>query len=218
MPTLREEHKVLTRNRVLDAAVAVFGGKPFVDATMDDIAKSAGVTRATVYAHFPGGKSDIIRALVERVYDSVDDVYAELTAVNRWTRAGVHAWLVVAAARWQGLAPTIRVLTTAGSSIARSSDGSGERYRTAHGRYVTMLADDVLRWPNTSEAEARQRVLMAVLQVESFLTVWVTGAWTPETADPLDLLADAVCHLLEPALHEPALLEPALHDRSATHD
>jgi hypothetical protein len=49
--------------------------------------------------------------------------------------------------------------------------------------------------------EARQRVLMAVLQVEAVLTVAATGAW-PDFGDPLDLLTDAVCHLLAPALDD----------------
>jgi hypothetical protein len=42
---------------------------------------------------------------------------------------------------------------------------------------------------------------MAVLQVESVLTVWATGAW-PAAGEPLDLLADTVCHLLAPALRK----------------
>jgi hypothetical protein len=37
----------------------VFAGKAFVDTTMEDVARAAGVTRVTVYAHFPG-KGDIM--------------------------------------------------------------------------------------------------------------------------------------------------------------
>jgi AcrR family transcriptional regulator len=199
-PSLRDEHKTLTRQRVLDAAVAVFGDKPVLDATMDDIARAAGVTRATVYAHFGNGKAEIIEALVERVYDSVDAAYAELAARPVWSTAGVRDWLDRLADRWRELTPTVRVLTTPGASIARESSGAGEHYRAAHQRYVALLADDEARWPGISPAEARQRALLAVLQVESFLTVWLAGGWPVDTADPLDLLADAVTHLLRPAL------------------
>jgi hypothetical protein len=65
-----------------------------------------------------------------------------------------------------------------------------------------MLAGDSRRWRGTSPAEARQRVLMALLQLESFLSVWTAGEWPLETDDPLDLLTDALCHLLGPALGE----------------
>jgi AcrR family transcriptional regulator len=89
-PSLREEQKVLTVNRVLDAAVTVFAEKSVVGAAMDDIAKAAGVTRATVYAHFGGGKSDIIQALVTRAYAALEDSYAQLAAVETWTEAVVR--------------------------------------------------------------------------------------------------------------------------------
>jgi AcrR family transcriptional regulator len=199
-PSLRDEQKVLTRQRVLDAAVAVFSEKAFLDATMDDIARAGGVTRATVYAHFPGGKSDMVQALVARVYESIDEAYAGLAGSGDWTRTGLRAWIEALVTRWRELTPAIRVLTTAGTSIARESTDSGDRYLAAHKRYVALLADDVRRWPHTPAPEARQRALMAVLQVESFLTLWLSGGWPVETADPLDLLTDAVCHLLAPAL------------------
>jgi hypothetical protein len=43
---------------------------------------------------------------------------------------------------------------------------------------------------------------MAVLQVESFLSIWIAGGWSLETDDPFDLLTDAICHLLGPALRD----------------
>ncbi|MDO0909851.1 hypothetical protein QQM39_02930 [Streptomyces sp. DT2A-34] len=41
---------------------------------------------------------------------------------------------------------------------------------------------------------------MAVLQTESFFSIWIAADWSSETADPLRLPADALCHLLAPAL------------------
>ncbi|WP_345495106.1 TetR/AcrR family transcriptional regulator [Nocardia callitridis] len=199
-PSLREEQKTLTHNRVLDAAVTVFGEKQFLGATIDDIARAAGVTRATVYAHFAGGKAELVDAVVARVYGSIDEAYAELTDIPEWTRSVVREWLTRLVARWAALTPTIRVLSSAGTSIARSSDEAGQRYLAAHERHVTALCGNPERWQGCSPADRRQRALMAVLQTESFLTVWISGGWAVETEDPLDLLADAVCHLLAPAL------------------
>ncbi|MCX4815410.1 TetR/AcrR family transcriptional regulator [Streptomyces sp. NBC_01239] len=75
---------------MLDAAVTVLTEKPFLDARMEDIARAAGVTRATVYAHFPG-KAEIVDALVARVHGVMGEAYAELAALPRWTRAGIRA-------------------------------------------------------------------------------------------------------------------------------
>ncbi|KAF0959072.1 MULTISPECIES: TetR/AcrR family transcriptional regulator [unclassified Rhodococcus (in: high G+C Gram-positive bacteria)] len=58
----RRSHARANRARILDAAVAAFIADP--DASMDDVARAAGVVRRTVYAHFPSRE-----ALVEGIAD-----------------------------------------------------------------------------------------------------------------------------------------------------
>ncbi|MBG0855777.1 TetR/AcrR family transcriptional regulator [Streptomyces spinoverrucosus] len=194
-PSIREEQKRLTRERLLDAAVEVFAERSALDANMDDIAKAAGVARATVYAHFTN-KSDVVLALAQRQYELADEVYTELAAIENWTRAAIHTWLEALEVRWREQATSIRALTMAGPTLA--SDGAAE----AHERFIAKLADDRERWRDVSPAEARQRVLMALGQIESFFSAWVVADWKPALEDPLDLVTDVVCHLLAPALYE----------------
>jgi AcrR family transcriptional regulator len=197
--SLREEHKRLTRNRVLDAAVAVLAEKAFVDTTMEDIAKAAGTTRVTVYAHFPG-KGDIVQALAERVYDTMSEVYADLAGLPQWTRAALHGWLGGAAERWRAMAPTLRVAHVAGAMAgAHDYTNSRNRYVEEHERYAAMLTADPQRWRGVPPAQARQRAVMAVLQSESFLTTWLAAGLPLATDDPLDLLADSLYLLLNPS-------------------
>jgi AcrR family transcriptional regulator len=200
--SLREEQKMLTRNRLLDAAVTVFAEKSFVAATMENIAAAAGVARVTVYAHFPG-KREIIQALAGLVYDTFGEVYAGLAAIPQWNRTEIRNWLDDAASRWRTIAPTLRVVHVVGaavlSTVAHGTTESRNRYVGEHDRYAAMLTGDADRWRGVSPPEAHQRSLMAVLQTESFLTVWIAAELSLETADPLDLLADSLCHLLGPA-------------------
>jgi AcrR family transcriptional regulator len=198
--SVREEQKKLTRNRVLDAAVAVFADKAFIDTTMEDIARAAGVTRVTVYAHFPG-KGDIIDALAQRVYDTMSEVYAALAKIPQWTRSAIRSWLDDAEEQWQAMAPTLRVVHVAGA-MAGSHDytKSRNRYVDEHERYAAMLLGDARRWHGVSPSEAHQRAMMAVLQAESFLTTWLAADMPLAADDPLDLLGDSLCHLLGPAL------------------
>ncbi|GAB3430547.1 hypothetical protein GCM10027436_03760 [Actinophytocola sediminis] len=182
---------------MLDAAVRVFTETPFVTASVADVAAAAAVTRMTLYAHFPDGKADIVRGLIARVYATADQLYADLAAM-RWTRDAIRHWVAAMADAWQELAPTIRVVTTAGPRVIAREPGERGQYVEAHERYVAQLSTGP-RWAGVPAAQARQRVLMAVLQVESVLTVSAVGAW-PDVGQPLDLLADAVCHLLGPAL------------------
>ncbi|MEU9456448.1 helix-turn-helix domain-containing protein [Streptomyces sp. NPDC048277] len=197
------EQKRLTHLRLLDAAVEVFAEKSFLDARMEDIARAAGVTRATVYAHFPG-KADIIDALVERVYALMEEAYTELSALPRWTRTGVRAWLDDAQARWEEMAPIRRVANSAAPDALRSREAGRVQYVEAHERYVRLLVEPAERWRGVDPAEARQRALMAVLQTESFFSAWIAVGWPLDTPDPLHLVADSLCHLLAPALRNDA--------------
>ncbi|WP_431948994.1 TetR/AcrR family transcriptional regulator [Actinacidiphila sp. bgisy167] len=200
--SLRTEQRDLTRNRILDGAVEVFATTSFVAATMEEIARAGGVTRATVYAHFRG-KAEVIAALTDRVYRISDALYAEFATAPEWTPGTVRQWLEHAAAQWRALAPTIGVLLAATPSAAGSDGSARDRYLAAHERYVALLTADPRRWRGVTPGQARQRALMAVLQTGSFLTAWIAGGLPVDTDDPLELLADDLCHLLRPALVAP---------------
>ncbi|MGI5452426.1 TetR/AcrR family transcriptional regulator [Streptomyces sp. CA-249302] len=195
---LREEQKILTHRRLLDAAVTVFTETSFLDARMEDIAQAAGVTRATVYAHFPG-KADIVDALVERVYELMEEAYADLADRPEWTTAGIRAWLDGAESRWREMAPIRRVANSAAPTALRSINDGRKQYAEAHERYIDLLISDPEHWRGVDPAEARQRALMAVLQTESFFSAWIAVGLPLDTDDPLQLLADSLGHLLAPA-------------------
>lgn len=54
------------RDRLIDAAEACFTKFGVVKTTLDDVASQAGVSRATVYRYFDGGRDEIILAVVLR--------------------------------------------------------------------------------------------------------------------------------------------------------
>ncbi len=53
------------RIRIVDAALVCVGAQGLGSTTVDDVARQAGVSRATVYRLFPGGKDELVGALVE---------------------------------------------------------------------------------------------------------------------------------------------------------
>jgi TetR/AcrR family transcriptional regulator, acrAB operon repressor len=70
----------LTRETVLDAALAVFSRQGYAATTLDHIAQEAGVTRGAIYWHF-GGKAELYNALLEerfaRAFAGVAKLLAE---------------------------------------------------------------------------------------------------------------------------------------------
>jgi AcrR family transcriptional regulator len=69
----RGRHRLAQRERILEAARALFASRGFEAVTMSEVAAAAGVVRATVFNHF-GSK----RALVDAITESVLDAFCTL--------------------------------------------------------------------------------------------------------------------------------------------
>ena len=64
---------VNTKDAILDSAVRIFAQKGFELASVDDIAKQAGLAKGTLYYHFES-KDDLLYALIERGIDKFTDI------------------------------------------------------------------------------------------------------------------------------------------------
>ncbi|QYJ74150.1 MULTISPECIES: TetR/AcrR family transcriptional regulator [Shewanella] len=71
----RSEQK---RSAILEAAIALFCAQGFPNTSMDEVAKKAGVSKQTVYAHF-GNKDDLFVASIECKCD-VHEIAPEMLA------------------------------------------------------------------------------------------------------------------------------------------
>jgi AcrR family transcriptional regulator len=66
--------------RVLAATIACIGRWGLAKTTLDDIAREAGLSRATVYRLFPGGKDTVVRAAITAEVEALDHELAIRTA------------------------------------------------------------------------------------------------------------------------------------------
>lgn len=71
-----KEEAQATRQSILDAAVCAFYKKGVAQATMEDIAESAGVTRGAVYWHFKN-KQEIVGALHDEIHQPLSAILME---------------------------------------------------------------------------------------------------------------------------------------------
>ena len=77
MPQLRQRRDAETKDDIVTAALALFGEHGFGHVTMEDIAKSAGVSRRTVYRRYPT-KDHIVLEVPKRWLAAWDATVAEL--------------------------------------------------------------------------------------------------------------------------------------------
>ncbi len=76
-----KEDAEATRQSILDAALMVFGRQGFTATSLEEIARTAGVTRGAVYWHFKN-KLALYKCLIDQSYDRVAQAEASILAAN----------------------------------------------------------------------------------------------------------------------------------------
>ena len=71
--SLRERNRLRTRSDILDAAAEMLGESGYAGLALEEVSQRAGLSRGTVYAHFPGGRDEVVREVYLRVADAVYD-------------------------------------------------------------------------------------------------------------------------------------------------
>jgi AcrR family transcriptional regulator len=109
-PNLRDQQRIFTRARLVEAAVTCFGQQGYPGTTIEDIVAEAGASRATFYLHF-NSKLEILREAMGAIVPEVDRRYAQLDEAlakpGGVTRDELSAWLDDWITFWQDNAALI---------------------------------------------------------------------------------------------------------------
>jgi AcrR family transcriptional regulator len=98
--SLRDAHRKLTRDRLVDAAFELFGDRGYDATNAEQIAKVAGTSRATFYLYFKS-KAEVALELQARTEAEVIDSYAALDELVGSTRADVRRWIELVLEVWE---------------------------------------------------------------------------------------------------------------------
>src|SRR5207247_3028188 len=77
-PRPRSRKRDPNRQRIVDAARVHFFSHGFRSVTMDDLALELGVSKKTLYAHFPG-KFDLLEAVLADKFEGVETMLKQVT-------------------------------------------------------------------------------------------------------------------------------------------
>lgn len=174
---------------LLDAATTLLEeGAPFGDLSVEAIARRAGFSRATFYAHFRDKRALLFR-LAER---GEHDLYARTAA---WLEAGVGDLRETVAAVLDVLHER-RAVFGALVEAATYDEEVARLWRDLHARFAEVARDRILReQPDLDPEAAEARAFALVWMTERVLYEHVVE---PRVAE--DALLDAVTHLAEAAL------------------
>lgn len=186
-PTLRDEQKTITANRLIDAALELFADRGYDATTVDDITVAAGVSRATFYLHFANIHALTV-ALASRNLPEIETYYCELDEIQAAAdRGALRAWSRRTMRWFDEHQPLLLVL----ERIMLS--GPGAAAGIARERlYTTHMPKYLSRWPETRWAEAELRIWMLVALLGRVQIGWRYGEQMSGVDDALmvDVLVD----------------------------
>jgi AcrR family transcriptional regulator len=93
----RERERLLRRQAMLAAARDVFAERGYVHATLDEVAERAEFGKGTLYNYFPGGKDELLRSVLDELFDELEELMEPLLDAQvtdtAALREALHAYL-----------------------------------------------------------------------------------------------------------------------------
>ncbi|UUW87948.1 TetR/AcrR family transcriptional regulator [Pimelobacter simplex] len=187
-PSLREQQKRQTRATILDAAAGLIGAQGFRETTIDDIAKAAGASRATLYSYFPS-KDLIVREIVIELWNEAETLYRVFGNLEEWTRESIGGWVEHLVDAWEASAVRLRVQN---SGLVRYDDF----YVDYHRRFVTALTANAALWARFDEDDVPRRALVLIGGLATFMNTWLVRGWETDRPGAVATLTDVWCAIL----------------------
>ena len=154
-PSIREEQKLRTRDRLLDAAFEIFSEVGFRAATIDEIMKRAGANRATFYLHFTD-KMDIAAGLGRRSSAAVAERFRVLDRLVAPTKADIRQWLDDDIAHRRNDKVMVQIIHEASTADTRFAQEYLDYFIRIAER---VMVNTVSRWPEEQRPLARMKIV-----------------------------------------------------------
>ena len=189
--SLRERQRQQTRQHLLDVAADLLGEKGFNATSIDDLAKAAGASRATVYSYFDT-KEAIVEEITKTFWKRAENMYREFGELEDWGRVSILGWLTNSVlTRWEHDWP-LHLSARKGGSRAWESG-----YREYADRYIAGFTGNASLWQaRFSPTETHRRALMLISMLESYMSKLLAFEAEPDRLEVMETVADVIRDVL----------------------
>ncbi|OMC17340.1 hypothetical protein A5735_07325 [Mycolicibacter heraklionensis] len=182
--TMRDRHRIMTRDHIMAAALEAFAERGYVAVTIDDIVRRAGIGRATFYLHF-----DSKAAVLRELRNTRMTVWSQQDAPRggRAGRPSIRAFFEKVVDFYTSAPQLYTALHQ-----ARAAD---PEFAAAH---RATMEDNVTEWieadamPGATEAQLRLAIAMMYTMVDSFMHLWLVDGWPLEREAAIEAMTDAL--------------------------
>lgn len=192
--SLREEQKLFTRRRLVDAAVDVFSAGGYAAATIEDIATAAGASRATFYLHFKSKADIVTELLLKDLADDSNAIYDRLDELTGPSWDDLREWLARTITFWERHRVAIRIVDQAIGVDPALAELMGTRVLATVDRIAAYLG----KKPGHTGQSARLQAMLLLAQLDRFSFFWFLTGVELDRDEVLDELTDAWWAALHP--------------------
>jgi AcrR family transcriptional regulator len=182
--TMRDRHRNLTRELISEASLDAFTERGYVAVTIDDIAKRAGIGRATFYLHFDS-KAAVLRELRDTRMAAWTDEDAPRGGESG--RPSVRAFFEKVVDFYGAVPELYKALHQ-----ARAAD---PEFAAAHRETMEINVHEWIRrdvMPGATDAQLRLSIAMMYTMVDSFMHLWLVDGWPLDRDAAIDSMTDAL--------------------------
>jgi AcrR family transcriptional regulator len=180
---LRRQQRDFTRQRLIEAARALFIRDGTRATSVDDIAKAAGTSRATFYAHFTD-KQDVIREFARSMWETAFALYERFGALEAWTPESIRGWMRDLFDAWDQNAETTLIVIQEMPSELRTE------FREHMEQRIEALMGSSPLWGRFDPEEGRRRAALLIFQIERSMDAWHYGGWKTDREGLLETMVD----------------------------
>lgn len=194
--SLREQQKLFTRQRLIQAALEVIADRGYAAATIDDIVAAAGASRATFYLHFKN-KLELVRGLLDVLSADGLEKWKRLAEIGDPTWDELHEWVEKDAIPYYERNRS--VIAAVEQAIASEPELASTEVSARLQRMIDALGGFLKNWRRSDAEHAHLRCVMLMLELDRFCILWIVhGAEYPK-----DLAVDALTDSWWAALNPP---------------
>ncbi|MFV8053258.1 TetR/AcrR family transcriptional regulator [Mycobacterium sp. 48b] len=182
--TMRDRHRIMTREHIMAAALEAFAERGYVQVTIDDIVRRAGIGRATFYLHF-----DSKAAVLRELRNTRMTVWSQQDAPRGGPsgRPSIRAFFEKVVDFYTSAPELYTALHQ-----ARAAD---PEFATAHRATMEANVDDWIQhnaMPGATEAQLRLAIAMMYTMVDSFMHLWLVDGWSLDREAAIETMTDAL--------------------------
>ena len=189
--TLRDQQRELTRRRILDAAFAAFTSGGIATATLDQIARDAGISRATLYLHF-SNKEAILVDLLRRDLRHVQATFAALPEAVAGGMAQTREWLRAHVERHVRHRADLRLFSIATATDPAAVELVREHLVRVAATVLGPLGEDV----RSSDPALWTRTILMLMRINQVVASLVQSDPELDPATALDITAAEIVAVL----------------------